>query len=418
MSDFNAMLSSFEAQASAPPKKKRKKSAPRPPPHVISRLSPPSSATSPSSQTTYSRLTLLCTCIDDLPHLHIWQRYASLLHSTKSVSVRLVIHAKNPAASPPEVLKHCLPWSRKPQWGSVELTQSMIDLLTFAVSVSSSSDPAFYLTSSPSTPPPASEDLYCFISESCLPFFPPPPKSTLNLTSTPNNGYAKTLQFSPYMKASGREECVKGDQWGSLDGSWASLVVDWWKEGVWNGESWVEEEGLEEGLEEEEEKDDDDDNEDNLEKEDEEDKGGATKDESDEAKEDSAPPAPPHRPLPSSSLVKILYSKTTASDELWLGNTLVLLGLVSFVAPSEPQKNPVGDRTSAGTVDTVSEGDFNKGRLTAVDWSESAKNPKTVGWTEAAKIAEKENTAFARKVKENVDGEEWEKWIKKHWAQI
>jgi len=25
------------------------------------------------------------------------------------------------------------------------------------------------------------------------------------------------------MKASGREECVKGDQWGSLDGSWGKL---------------------------------------------------------------------------------------------------------------------------------------------------------------------------------------------------
>jgi hypothetical protein len=307
--------------------------------------------------------------------------------------VRLVIHAKNPVASPPEVLEHCLPWTRKPMWGSVELMQSMIDLLTFAVS---SSEPAFYLTPPPSTPPPATEDLYCFISESCLPFYPPPPKSTLNLTSTPNNGYAKTLQFSPYTKASGKEECVKGDQWGSLDGSWANLVVEWWKEGVWNGDGWVEEEGL---------------------KEEEEEKDASAKDD-DEPQPKEAPPTPTHRPLPSSSLAKILYSKTTASDELWLGNTLVLLGLVSFVAPSGSQKNPVGDRTSAGDVDTVSEGDFNKGRLTAVDWSESAKNPKIMGWTEAAKTAEKENTPFARKVKEDVDGEEWEKWVKEHagWA--
>ena len=196
---------------------------------------------------------------------------------------------------------------------------------------------------------------------------------------------------------------MKGDQWCSLEGSWAAEVVEWWSRPVWDGGGWVREEEV--GAEEKPPS--------GGEKEGEED--GGERANSSGGDDGGAPPSIPHRLVPRNHLLKILYSRTSASDELWLGNTLLLLRLVAFSPPPVGHgkaKNPVGDRSSAVDVEAVSRGDFNKLRLTAVDWSESAKNPRTVPWKVAGDMAEREGTAFARKVGSAVDGEEWEGWVK------
>jgi hypothetical protein len=73
-------------------------------------------------------LALLFIIIDDLPHELIWRLW---LHQTLSkTTVRIFIHAKYPdRIHSPWVRSHLVNFHYFPEWGSIEITKVMIDLL-------------------------------------------------------------------------------------------------------------------------------------------------------------------------------------------------------------------------------------------------------------------------------------------------
>lgn len=154
----------------------------------------------PPSQVVGDRRTrhicLLALTIDDLPYEHIWKAWAT--SSDPSVYVSLVCHAKNPSNVGSEWLKSRLLtrkpklgrgnsfappdyFSHVPEWGSLQLTRAMIDILAQGMRIGGDqapdveADPRFAMKrhvispSDPSEKRPPMVDAFVFISETCLP---------------------------------------------------------------------------------------------------------------------------------------------------------------------------------------------------------------------------------------------------------
>ena len=226
--------------------------------------------------------------IDGLPHGHIWKEWLkssssctdgdASKHDKPSSSdietspiVSVLCHAKYPDRIKSEWLRqrHLLQQSRKndddndslpkfhshrPEWGSVEITRAMIDLLEEALRIGTddSMNSAKYLSTPIDTGaqqnkqniPPV--DRFIFVSESCLPvttleevelaLFGPRnasessaalyDKSWVNARSTPNNGYSRQLQWDAIRTDNIPHNYIwKADQWMVLNRSHADAVA-------------------------------------------------------------------------------------------------------------------------------------------------------------------------------------------------
>ena len=257
-------------------------------------------------------IALLFLTIDDLPHEHIWKHWlGSNLHSNaadeKTIAqdetqedskceadedsnplVSVICHAKFPERIKSEWLRtrHLLRrdasssettatfpngggadstaeddaprfHSRRPSWGSVEITKAMVDLVEEGLRIGG--DPAVgrrYLATAPrrsndgsgtteSVIPPV--DRFIFVSESCLPvatlrefglaLFGPTDgdertaamydKSWVNARSSPNNGYARQLQWDAIRPDDIPPGNIwKADQWMVLNRVHAEAVAE------------------------------------------------------------------------------------------------------------------------------------------------------------------------------------------------
>jgi hypothetical protein len=85
------------------------------------------------------RLALLFIIIDSLPHECIWRSWLEAGGDIFSSLVDVYIHAKHPESIQSRWVKeHLVPFNLRPEWGSVELTKTMIRMLEH-VSLSSNS---------------------------------------------------------------------------------------------------------------------------------------------------------------------------------------------------------------------------------------------------------------------------------------
>lgn len=230
-------------------------------------------------------LALLAISIEDLPYEDIWKGWcetlsSSIINSDEDVDeyfISLVCHAKFPHKVQSEWLRQRLltyppkqgrgnsfmdpvHLSRTPEWGSVEITRAMLDLLQDGLkigNVDKNSVPKFedkrfcasrYLVRSPpsfnstsestsnNTIPPV--DHFLFISESCLPVVTAPEffskisdtnVSWLNAShrtqeDTPKNKYEDD-QFAGINRRIPGQYRWKGDQWVLLSKRHASSII-------------------------------------------------------------------------------------------------------------------------------------------------------------------------------------------------
>ena len=234
-----------------------------------------SSAMQPTIQTS-KHLALLFLTIDDLPFEHIWRAFLAGAGGEGSggMTVSVLCHAKYPDRVKSEWLKQRLLidksragntggngaggdskvryLTRRPEWGSVEITRAMIDLVEEGLLIGENdkkgddeaksdsksdttlanarrfvSTPAHEDSTSPLTP----VDQFIFVSETCLPvatlaevestlFGVGADNSTaanasswLKARNSPNNGYARQQQWDRMNKAIPKENIWKADQW-------------------------------------------------------------------------------------------------------------------------------------------------------------------------------------------------------------
>jgi hypothetical protein len=259
-------------------------------------------------------IALLFLTIDDLPHEHIWREWIKGSpadtgtddadgSSQSNLMVSILCHAKYPEriTSPWLKQRHLIRFrnekeetkesqppklhSRRPEWGSIEITRGMIDLLEEGLRIgslrhdggendvkptdgkSSESAKPFSYARYLSTPGDALEDTvnescipsnndippvdrFIFVSESCLPvttlkevemaLFGPKPtesnennpkknpydKSWINARSTPNNGYSRQLQWDEIRPTDIPPTLIwKADQWIILNRSHGRAVA-------------------------------------------------------------------------------------------------------------------------------------------------------------------------------------------------
>jgi len=231
-------------------------------------------------------VTLLFLTIDELPHEHIWRAWIEgkvslpqgVTGSTnKTLIISAICHAKYPDKVKSSWLRQrllCWPGSRgrrrnaakqwtssdsvdtamdrfqsfRPEWGSLEITRAMIELLDEGLSITNHPIPP---SSSPNIDAPpnpflanrtASEnippaDRFLFVSETCLPivsldeferalYKATPNQSWLKAMNEPNNGYSRQLQWDQMSPAVPRHKIWKADQWIVLTRAHAQLIVD------------------------------------------------------------------------------------------------------------------------------------------------------------------------------------------------
>ena len=209
----------------------------------------------------------LVICISRLPHLRLLKHYAAASSSLEDVQVSFIVHYKEPPAggncAEEDVdffKRHSLRWTRKPGWGSVQISAAMIDLLKEGCS-RGCQDGRYLLScgdgdgdgplgSAKRRPGPVT--LFCYISESCVPCAPLSSmlrlKTTINASPSPNNGYCTEKQFGKVHDAI-KERVGKGDQWACLEGSVGRMVAQWWgdREGVLVNGEWKEDKAKGEG---------------------------------------------------------------------------------------------------------------------------------------------------------------------------
>ena len=217
-------------------------------------------------------LCLLAITIDDLPYEHIWRDWSTNTITTTSqgqpVWISLVCHAKFPQRVQSEWLKQRLLvyppkvgrgnsfldpefLTRKPNWGSVDITRAMLDLLQDGMKIGkcSQTDVRFsanrYLIKRPPLSPNAVEDepippvdQFLYLSETCLPVttaqvvFDTLQDTTVSWVNarnrkdpgTPKNKY-ESDQFAGIHRRIPGQYRWKADQWISLCRHHASLVL-------------------------------------------------------------------------------------------------------------------------------------------------------------------------------------------------
>ena len=232
------------------------------------------SAVQPTTKTT-KHLALLFLTIDDLPFEHIWRAWLAGAGGGGSggMTVSVLCHAKYPDRVKSDWLKqrllidrersgnaggsraggdskvHYL--TRRPEWGSVEITRAMIDLVEEGLLVgeddeevddgaksdskgdATTTNTARFISTpvhEDSTAPLPPVDQFIFVSETCLPvatlaevedtLFGGTDDSTaanasswLKARNSPNNGYARQQQWDRMNKAIPTENIWKADQW-------------------------------------------------------------------------------------------------------------------------------------------------------------------------------------------------------------
>jgi hypothetical protein len=209
----------------------------------------------PNTKTTTNlHIALLFITIDDLPFEHIWKEWiddnnhnaGENTHNHNTI-VSVVCHAKFPERVKSEWLKqHLLVQppklargnayepvqyhSRRPEWGSIEITRAMLDLLHEGLLIGQhekKEDPRF--------PPeryghdvPVTHFIFC--SETCLPVTTltevgtalqssssssssTSQSSWVNARNTPNNGYSRQQQFDKVDPVVPKTCVYKADQW-------------------------------------------------------------------------------------------------------------------------------------------------------------------------------------------------------------
>jgi hypothetical protein len=206
---------------------------------------------------------LLLIIIDDLPFEDIWKAWATAA-TNPEVIVSVVIHAKFPdkAAQSSDWVKQRLLVepprlgrgreyappvyrSRRPEWGSIEITRAMLDLLHEGLFIGRNDDSVesdvrfstnrYRVTPSndkqPQLPP---VDKFVFCSETCIPVTTLQEASTalfqdsnswVNARNTPNNGYSRQLQFERVSNDIPTASIYKADQWMILTTSHAEAVL-------------------------------------------------------------------------------------------------------------------------------------------------------------------------------------------------
>lgn len=361
-------------------------------------------------------IALLFLTIDDLPHEHVWKEWlkssslstdtdeaakkSSKEDNTTSSSnetpiVSVLCHAKFPDRIKSEWLRqrHLLQQSQstsdnnsrhkpdtdddsslprfhshRPEWGSVEITRAMIDLMEEALRIGSSTGEGTNSAKYLSTPgdellnnndskeeieatgqdqdiPPV--DRFVFVSESCLPvatleevemaLFGPKNasdssaslynKSWVNARSVPNNGYSRQLQWDAIRADNIPQHYIwKADQWMVLTRHDAEAVASLPSQYLNGRQLW---------------------------------------------------PA---------------FRKCRASDEIYFPSVLSILGIIS-----RPNGEAQVDDFSKGE---SCAGQIRRRRITYCDWSQSAKNPASFtsqDWKDVVSKARKEGCLFARK---------------------
>lgn len=214
-------------------------------------------------------IALLFLTIDDLPLEHIWRGW---LQSSKGINdnddddenlplVSIICHAKYPERvtstwlqqrllvqkrssrqrnqqhQQEEVRYH----TRRPEWGSIDITRAMIDLLDEGLKIGSPrhdnqsnfrystrrylSTTTTTTNTTNSTTPLDSIDRFIFVSETCMPVCTlqelhsalynqnDANKSWLKVSNSPNNGYARQLQWDRVTKCISQDKIWKADQW-------------------------------------------------------------------------------------------------------------------------------------------------------------------------------------------------------------
>ena len=179
-------------------------------------------------------LVLCFLIIDDLPLEALWRQWLAqherlTAAAADAVRVRVLVHAKFPErVASPWVRRRLLPYSHRPEWGSVQIAQAMWDLAAEASALDGFGD----------------RSAVAYLSESCFPICPlqaalprlslrgpGPARSVLAAYQRPCNGYANQYQFAPLRNDGGDEgplprSCVwKADQWVSLGGRDVHNVV-------------------------------------------------------------------------------------------------------------------------------------------------------------------------------------------------
>jgi Core-2/I-Branching enzyme len=199
-------------------------------------------------------LALLFITIDELPYEHIWNEWVNQA-TDNNVQVSIIAHAKFPnqikspwlqaklLVEPPQQgrgKEYAPPkyHSRSPEWGSIEITRAMLDLIHEGLKVGvigQNHDARFstnrYTVGGPPTQP---VNAFVFVSETCLPVVSlkqfcasiEPNTSWVNYRNTPNNGYSRQLQFDKIHPCISENYKHKGDQWCLLSRRHAMKLMD------------------------------------------------------------------------------------------------------------------------------------------------------------------------------------------------
>lgn len=236
------------------------------------RPSPPGADAPTNCDKTRPRhIALLFITIDDLPYEEIWKAWAMQQASSSddndNVMVSVVGHAKFPNSVKSSWLRQRLLvespkmgrgggfespkyHTRRPEWGSIEITRAMLDVLHESLQIGTGVPPIgderfssrrFLVTTTTCDDkdiPPV--DKFIFVSETCLPVTSLHEVNTalfgtngqlvdeswVNASPVPNNGYARQLQFDKVDPAVPKHCVYKADQWMVLSRGHAMAVMD------------------------------------------------------------------------------------------------------------------------------------------------------------------------------------------------
>ena len=215
------------------------------------------------TERTTRHIALLFITIDDLPYEDIWKEWAMSEDSSSLLHVSVICHAKFPQKVKSEWLKQRMLvhppvmgrgrkyeppqfHSRRPQWGSIEITRAMLDLVHEGLKIgveNKERDARFsinryHVGKVDGDLPPV--DKFIFVSETCLPVTTLKEVETalfgtkgdlfdvswVNGRNTPNNGYSRQLQFEKIDPVVPKACQWKADQWMALSRPHAVAIMD------------------------------------------------------------------------------------------------------------------------------------------------------------------------------------------------
>lgn len=392
--------------------------------------------------------------IDDLPLQHIWDRFFSTLSHTSNLIISVIVHAKYPekvtnpwtkqrlliyksshrdliqslerSKANSYVHNDALPpprfFSRKPEWGSIDITRAMIDLLDEGLRIGTHRDEAPHILqnnqeyiqkyssrryiSNSSLPsflkdPKAmipTVDRFVFLSETCMPVCTmdelelslfgqvtgpsntndtspqscpynslDAEKSWIKAINKPNNGYARQLQWDAVF-AIPQDKIWKADQWITLTRHHAWPILSLVNDAVQSIQKEVQ-----------------------------------------TFRGDSGSNRNPSR-----NRIQIApwqcFRKVKASDEMYFPTMMALLGIINegqSEAKVEQKSENSPEAQESTTMDSSASNEVADRRVTYCDWSMNARNPETFivstdgdlsELKRVVQLAREEGCLFARKI--------------------